>query len=51
MDSGDGAAFITRNHKKDFIMPMPIIGHWLKMAWGFYYINSKLKKIPKIPGM
>ena len=51
MDSGDGAAFITRNHKKDFILPLPIIGHWLKRAWGFYYINSKLKKMPRVPGM
>lgn len=51
MDSGDGAAFITRNHKKDFIMPLPIVGHWLKKVWGFYYINSKLKRMPRIPGM
>ncbi len=51
MDSGDGAAFITRSHDKDFIFPMPVIGHWLKKGWGFYYKNSKLKKIPRIPGM
>ena len=46
MDSGDGAAFIMRDHKKDLIIPLPIIGHWMKKAWGFYYINSKLKRIP-----
>ena len=51
MDSGDGAAFIVRNHKRDFIIPLPIIGHWLKKGWGFYYKNSKLKRIPRIPGM
>ncbi len=51
MDSGDGAAFIVRNSKKDFIIPLPVIGHWLKKGWGFYYKNSKLKKMPRIPGM
>lgn len=51
MDSGDGAAFILRNHKKSFILPLPVVGHWLKKGWGFYYRNSKLKKIPRIPGM
>ncbi len=51
MDSGDGAAFVVRNHKRDFILPLPIIGHWLKKGWGFYYKNSKLKKLPRIPGM
>ena len=51
MDSGDGAAFVVRNHKRDFILPLPIIGHWMKKAWGFYYKNSKLKRMPRIPGM
>lgn len=51
MDSGDGAALVMRNHKKDFILPLPIVGHWLKKGWGFYYKNSKLKNIPRIPGM
>ena len=51
MDSGDGAAFVVRNHKRDFILPLPIVGHWLKKGWGFYYKNSKLKRMPRIPGM
>lgn len=51
MDSGDGAAFIMRTNKRELIIPMPIVGHWLKKAWGFYFKNSKLKRIPKIPGM
>lgn len=51
MDSGDGAALVIRNDKKDFILPLPIVGHWLKKGWGFYYKNSKLKNIPRIPGM
>ncbi len=51
MDSGDGAAFVVRKHNKDFIIPLPILGHWMKKGWGFYYKNSKLKRIPRIPGM
>ncbi|MBD3796607.1 MAG: FAD-dependent oxidoreductase [Campylobacterales bacterium] len=51
MDSGDGAAFVYRDEKRAFMFPMPFIGHWLKKAWGFYCRNSKLGKIPRIPGM
>lgn len=51
MDSGDGAAFIYRNHDKEIIFPLPIIGHYMKKGWGWYFKNSKLKKIPRIPGM
>lgn len=51
MDSGDGAAFVYRKADFDMILPLPIIGHWLKKAWGFYYKNTKLKKFPRIPGM
>ncbi len=51
MDSGDGAAFVYRDHKKEVIFPLPIIGHWMKKGWGWYFKNSKLKKIPRLPGM
>ncbi len=51
MDSGDGAAFIKRAPDTEIIIPLPIVGHWLKKFWGYYYINSKLKRIPRIPGM
>lgn len=48
MDSGDGAAFVMRTATKEWMIPMPIVGHWLKKAWGWYYKNSKLKRIPSI---
>ncbi|WP_324171915.1 NAD(P)/FAD-dependent oxidoreductase [Sulfurimonas sp.] len=51
MDSGDGAAFVYRDAKKSFMIPLPIIGHWLKKGWGSYCRYSKLGKIPRIPGM
>lgn len=51
MDSGDGAAFVYRDNKRGLMIPMPIVGHWLKQAWGWYFKNSKLNKIPRIPGL
>ena len=51
MDTGDGAAFVYRDDKRAFMIPMPIVGHWLKKGWGVYCRYSKLGKIPRIPGM
>jgi len=51
MDSGNGAAFVYRDNKGGKMIPLPIIGHWLKKGWGWYCRNSKLGKIPRIPGM
>lgn len=51
MDSGDGAAFVMRTSKKDFMIPMPVVGHWLKKGWGWYYRQSKMKRMFRIPGM
>lgn len=51
MDTGNGAAFVYRDDKRGVIFPLPIVGHWLKKAWGAYFKMSKLRKIPRIPGM
>jgi len=51
MDTGNGAAFVYRDEKRAFMIPMPIIGHWLKKGWGSYCRHSKLGKIPRIPCM
>ena len=51
MDSGDGAAFVYRDDKKAKMIPLPIVGHWLKKGWGKYCRLSKLGSIPRIPGM
>ncbi len=51
MDSGDGAAFVYRDDKRGLMIPMPFIGHWLKKGWGWYCKNSKLEKIPRLPGL
>jgi sulfide:quinone oxidoreductase len=51
MDTGNGAAFVYRDDKGGKMIPMPVIGHWMKKGWGWYCRNSKLGKIPRIPGM
>jgi sulfide:quinone oxidoreductase len=51
MDTGDGAAFVYRSNHSAKMIPMPIIGHWMKKGWGLYCRYSKLGKIPRIPGM
>jgi len=51
MDSGNGASFVYRDEKRAFMIPMPVVGHWLKKGWGVYARYSKLGKIPRIPGM
>jgi sulfide:quinone oxidoreductase len=51
MDMGNGAGFVLRDGKKALLIPLPIIGHWLKIGWGWYYKMSKMGYIPRIPGM
>ena len=51
MDTGDGAALIFRNSKKEIMIPLPIVGHWLKKAWGWYFKQTKMKRFFRIPGM
>jgi sulfide:quinone oxidoreductase len=51
MDTGDGAGFVYRDSKKQMMIPMPVVGHWLKKAWGNYYKLTKTGRIPRIPGM
>lgn len=51
MDTGDGAAFVFRDDKKSFLIPMPIVGHWMKKGWGAYSKLTKVGKFPRLPGM
>ena len=51
MDTGNGAAFVHRSDKGGKMIPMPIVGHWMKKMWGWYCRYSKLGKIPRLPGM
>ncbi len=51
MDMGNGGGLAYRDDKKAMLIPLPIIGHWMKKGWGIYYKLSKLGKIPRLPGM
>ncbi len=51
MDTGNGAGFVYRDDKKAFMLPMPVVGHMMKKGWGWYCRNTKLGKIPRLPGM
>lgn len=51
MDMGNGAGYVYRDSKKAYLIPLPIIGHWMKIGWGWYYKLSKMGYIPRIPGM
>jgi sulfide:quinone oxidoreductase len=51
LDMGNGAAFIHRDGATERMVPLPVVGHWLKKAWGAYYKASKRKHVPRLPGM
>jgi sulfide:quinone oxidoreductase len=51
MDTGNGAAFVYRDDKRAYAIPMPYIGHWLKKGWGWYAKMKALGYIPRIPGL
>jgi sulfide:quinone oxidoreductase len=51
MDTGNGAAFVFRNDKRAFAIPLPLVGHSIKKMWGKYSTFVKLGKIPRFPGM
>lgn len=42
MDTGNGAAFVFRNKKRAHLIPLPIVGHWMKRGWGTYAKVSKI---------
>jgi sulfide:quinone oxidoreductase len=50
MDNGKGAVYVKRDSKKETVIVLPVVGHWLKKFWGWYYKNSKLNRFPRIPG-
>ena len=51
LDTGDGAAYVHRDDAKQQLVPLPVVGHWLKKAWGAYFKASKRRQVPRLPGM
>ncbi|WP_457625298.1 NAD(P)/FAD-dependent oxidoreductase [Persephonella sp.] len=48
MDTGNGGALAYRTDSKAMLIPLPVVGHWMKKAWGIYYRLNKLGKIPRL---
>lgn len=51
MDTGSGAALVHRNTRGARVIPLPVVGHWVKKGWGTYTRLSKTGRIPHLPGM
>ncbi|MGB8930372.1 MAG: FAD-dependent oxidoreductase [Anaeromyxobacteraceae bacterium] len=51
MDMGNGAAWVHRTERKERMIPLPVVGHWMKQGWGAYFKLSKKGTVPRIPGM
>ncbi len=51
LDMGNGAAYVHRDDATERMIPLPVVGHWLKKGWGAYYKLSKKRVVPRIPGM
>jgi len=48
---GHGAAYVHRDATSEQMVPLPVVGHWLKKGWGAYFKASKRKRFPRLPGM
>jgi sulfide:quinone oxidoreductase len=51
MDTGDGAAMVYRGPTRNVVIPLPVVGHWMKQGWGRYARAVKLGRIPRLPGL
>jgi sulfide:quinone oxidoreductase len=51
MDMGNGAAWVHRDDRRERMIPLPVVGHWMKKGWGAYYRLSKRGIVPRLPGM
>jgi sulfide:quinone oxidoreductase len=51
MDTGNGAAMVYRGRTRNVVIPLPVVGHWLKQAWGRYARLTKLGRLPRVPGL
>jgi sulfide:quinone oxidoreductase len=51
MDMGNGGALVHRDERGARMTALPVVGHWMKQGWGTYYRQSKMGRIPRLPGM
>lgn len=51
LDMGNGAAYVHRDARRERLVPLPVVGHWLKKGWGAYFKASKRRLVPRLPGL
>lgn len=51
MDTGSGAALVYRDDRRQVVIPLPVVGHWMKKAWGSYARWTKTGKMIRVPGL
>ena len=51
MDTGSGAALVYRDGRRQILIPLPVVGHWMKRAWGKYARWTKTGKVMRLPGL
>jgi sulfide:quinone oxidoreductase len=51
LDMGNGAAYVHRDAKTERMIPLPVVGHWMKKGWGAYFKASKRRQVPRLPGL
>jgi sulfide:quinone oxidoreductase len=51
MDTGNGAAYVYRDDRKQNLIPLPVVGHWMKKGWAAYYKATKRNRFPRLPGL
>lgn len=51
LDTGNGAMLVYRTTKRALVIPLPVVGHWMKRAWGTYARITKVYRVPRLPGM
>ncbi len=51
LDMGNGAAYVHRDAATERMIPLPVVGHWMKKGWGAYFKASKRRQVPRLPGM
>ena len=51
MDTGDGAAIVFRDARRQWLIPLPVVGHWMKKAWGWYARATKTGRMVRLPGL
>ncbi len=51
LDTGNGAAYVHRDARRERMIPLPVVGHWMKKGWSAYFKASKRRQVPRLPGM